>query len=104
VSCEVGLWDELFVADQADLGHAKTLGTGHYVRHHLVLNQLVRAQVHCPLIGRGRHALQLGMQRAIVDGRSIRQHLPSKSMSIVMTSGCFVLGGGFPTGMFRLTA
>src|SRR4051794_23816141 len=46
---------ELLVADHADLGHAEALGGSHDASDNLVLNQLVRTQVHFRLVCLGCH-------------------------------------------------
>jgi len=53
---------ELLVADQADLGHAQPLRTGHDHGHVPIGDQLVRSKVHLRLIGHGGHLSQAVLQ------------------------------------------
>src|SRR3954466_4342703 len=51
------LVEELLGADEADLGHAVALRRRHHVRHVLVRDELVGAQVELGLDGQGRGRL-----------------------------------------------
>jgi hypothetical protein len=98
------LLDELFIADHSELGDAEALRRREHGRHRLVFDQLVGPDVHLGLIRLGGGA----RQRASSAPRSgtaspFHSTVPSKSMSIVTTTGSFSGGGGVPTGMLRLT-
>ena len=100
------LLDELFIADHAELGDAQALRRGQHGRDRLVLDQLVRPDVHLGLIGLAPPPASSRASSAPRSGTGSPFHetVPSKSMSIVTTTGSFSGGGGLPTGMFRLTA
>src|SRR6185295_17318207 len=69
------LLDELLVAHHPELGHAQALRAGQHRGHRLVLNELVRADVHLRLVWNGRRLCQLVFQRRPIGQRlAVPQH------------------------------
>jgi len=93
-----------FVADETDLVDPEPLGRGQHQSHVFVADQPVWMQVQLRLHSLGGTRSFWSSVAMSATASPFHRMLPSKSTSMVTTSGKTIAGGGVPGGMSSFTA